>query len=59
METNVKVVGFANQSINGINVDNRGFDLEYDGRMLNLSGFSGNSDLISSAVALTGKSAAG
>ena len=42
METNVKVVGFANRSINGVDIDNRGFDLEYDGRMLNLTGFSGD-----------------
>lgn len=40
METNVKVVGFANKSINGIDIDNSGFDLEYDGRNLNLSGYS-------------------
>jgi len=42
MDTNIKVVGFANQSINGINVNNEGFDLEYDGKLLNLSGFSGD-----------------
>ena len=42
METNVKVVGFANRSINGVDIDNKGFDLEYDGRMLNLTGFSGD-----------------
>lgn len=40
METNVKVVGFANQSLNGVDIDNKGFDLEYDGKILNLSGFS-------------------
>lgn len=42
METNVKVVGFANRSINGVDIDNKGFDLEYDGNMLNLTGFSGD-----------------
>jgi hypothetical protein len=42
METNIKVVVFANQSINGMNVNNQGFDLDYDGSMLNVSGFSGD-----------------
>jgi len=42
METNIKVVGFADQSINGINVNHQGFDLDYDGNMLNVSGFSGD-----------------
>jgi hypothetical protein len=42
METNLKVVGFANQSINGVNVNNQGFDLEYDGNILSASGFSGD-----------------
>lgn len=42
MDTNIKIVGFANQSVNGINVNNEGFDIDYDGNMLNLSGFSGD-----------------
>lgn len=42
METNVKVVGFANQSINGVTVANQGFDMEYDGEKMNISGFSGD-----------------
>lgn len=42
MDTNVKMVGFANQSINGVTVANEGFDMEYDGKKLNISGFSGD-----------------
>lgn len=42
MDTNIKIVGFANQSVNGININNEGFDIDYDGKMLNLSGFSGD-----------------
>lgn len=42
MDTNIKIVGFANQSVNGININNEGFDIDYDGNMLNLSGFSGD-----------------
>ena len=42
METNVKMVGFANQSINGTTISNEGFDMEYDGKKLNISGFSGD-----------------
>jgi hypothetical protein len=42
METNVKMVGFANQSINGVTLANEGFDMEYDGTKLNISGFSGD-----------------
>ena len=42
METNFKVVGFANQSINGVTTNNQGFDMEYDGKQLNVSGFSGD-----------------
>ena len=42
METNVKVVGFANQSVNGVTVANQGFDMEYDGQKMNISGFSGD-----------------
>jgi len=42
MDTNIKIVGFANQSVNGININNEGFDIDYDGNLLNLSGFSGD-----------------
>ena len=42
MDTNVKMVGFANQSINGVTVANEGFDMEYDGKKMNISGFSGD-----------------
>lgn len=42
METNVKMVGFANQSINGVTVANEGFDMEYDGKKMDISGFSGD-----------------
>jgi len=42
VETNVKVVGFANQSLNGVTLRDEGFDMEYDGKNLNMSGFSGD-----------------
>ena len=42
VETNVKVVGFANQSLNGVTLRDEGFDMEYDGKNLNVSGFSGD-----------------
>lgn len=42
METNVKIVGFANRSINGITLTNEGFDMEYDGKKMDISGFSGD-----------------
>jgi len=42
METNIKVVGFADQSINGVTIKNQGFDLDYDGKIMNMSGFSGD-----------------
>lgn len=42
METNVKMVGFANRSINGVTITNEGFDMEYDGKKLDISGFSGD-----------------
>ena len=42
METNVKMVGFANRSINGVTIANEGFDMEYDGKKMDISGFSGD-----------------
>ena len=42
METNIKVIGFADQSINGVTIKNQGFDLDYDGKIMNMSGFSGD-----------------
>jgi hypothetical protein len=42
METNIKLLGFSNQSFNGVPIDKRGFDLEYDGRYLDVNTFNNN-----------------
>lgn len=40
METNVKIVGFANQSFNGKSVSSKGFDINYDGNIADVNAFS-------------------
>lgn len=39
METNVKVIGFSNKRINGKTLDSKGFDLDYDGKYLDVNAF--------------------
>lgn len=39
METNIKVIGFSNKRINGKSLDNKGFDLDYDGNYLDVNAF--------------------
>ena len=40
METNVKIVGFANESFNGRTVSSKGFDVNYDGNVADINAFS-------------------
>ena len=40
METNVKIVGFANESFNGKTVSSKGFDVNYDGNIADINAFS-------------------
>lgn len=42
METNIKVIGFSNKRINGKTLDNKGFDLDYDGNYLDVNAFDNN-----------------
>jgi hypothetical protein len=42
METNIKVIGFSNKRINGKTLDNKGFDLDYDGDYLDVNAFDNN-----------------
>lgn len=39
METNLKIVGFANQSINGIPVANKGVHINYDGNDADINAY--------------------
>jgi hypothetical protein len=39
METNIKVVGFANQSFNGKNITNKGIHINYDGKQADINAF--------------------
>jgi len=39
METNLKIVGFANQSINGENISNQGIHVNYDGKQADINAF--------------------
>ena len=39
METNLKIVGFANQSINGIPVTNKGLHINYDGNDADINAY--------------------
>ena len=40
METNVKIVGFANESFNGKTLSSKGFDVNYDGNIADINAFS-------------------
>lgn len=40
METNVKIVGFANDSFNGKSISSKGFDINYDGNIADVNAFS-------------------
>lgn len=42
METNIKVIGFSNKRLNGKSLDNKGFDLDYDGNYLDVNAFDNN-----------------
>ena len=39
METNLKIVGFANQSINGIPITNKGVHINYDGNDADINAY--------------------
>jgi hypothetical protein len=39
METNLKIVGFANQSINGYPITNKGIHVNYDGHDVDINGY--------------------
>jgi hypothetical protein len=39
-ETNVKIIGFSNKTLNGKNISSKGFDLEYDGNDAYINSFS-------------------
>jgi hypothetical protein len=40
METNVKIIGFANQSFNGKTISSKGIDVNYDGNIADVNAFS-------------------